>query len=87
MTGSLAPYGYGGAEDTLQRGWDSHKLGPVRVSPYLEYDALYRTNVFQTYNNKKSDFVNMISPGIRFELPVAGTHRLSLGYLGNSYIY
>ncbi len=29
----------------------------------------------------------MISPGIRFELPVAGTHRLSLGYLGNSYIY
>jgi hypothetical protein len=62
-------------------------LGAVRVSPYLEYDALYRTNVFQTYNNKKSDFVNMISPGIRVELPVAGTHRLSLGYLGNSYIY
>lgn len=87
VTGSLAPYGYGGAEDTLVRGWQSHKLGPFSVSPYLEYDALYRSNVFQTYNNKKSDFANMISPGIRFELPVAGTHRLSLGYLGNSYIY
>ena len=87
VTGSLAPYGYGGAYDSLMRGWNSHKLGPFRVYPYLEYDALYRSNVFQTYNNKKSDFVNMISPGIQFELPVAGTHRLSLGYLGNSYIY
>jgi len=86
-TGSMAPYGYGGAEDTLQRGWNSHKLGPFNIYPYFEYDALYRTNVFQTYNNKKSDFVNMINPGIRFELPVAGTHRLSLGYLGNYYIY
>jgi hypothetical protein len=87
VTGSLAPYGYGGAEDTLYRGWASHKLGAVRVAPFLEYDALYRSNIFQTYNNKKCDFVNMISPGIRFELPIAGTHKLSLGYLGNSYIY
>ena len=86
-TGSLAPYGYGGAEDTLQRGWVSHKLGPVRIYPYFEYDALYRSNVFQTYSNKKSDFVNMLSPGIRLELPVAGTHRLSVGYLGNAYLY
>jgi len=86
-TGSLAPYGYGGAEDTLQRGWVSHKLGALRISPYFEYDALFRTNVFQTYDNKKSDFVNMLSPGIRLELPVAGTHRLSLGYLGNAYLY
>ncbi|MBU4232770.1 MAG: outer membrane beta-barrel protein [Desulfobacterales bacterium] len=86
-TGMLAPYGYGGAEDTLIRGWQSHKLGPFRVSPYFEYDTLYRTNVFQTYSNKKSDFVNMINPGIRFELPVAGTHKLSLGYLGNYFIY
>jgi hypothetical protein len=87
LTGPLAPYGYGGAEDSLQRGWNSHKLGPVRVYPYFEYDALYRSNVFQTYNNKKSDFVNMINPGVRFELPVAGTHRISLGYLGNYFIY
>ena len=86
-TGMLAPYGYGGAEDTLIRGWQSHKLGPVNVSPYLEYNALYRTNVFQTYSNKKADFVNTIIPGIRFELPVAGTHKLSLGYLGNYFIY
>ena len=86
-TGILAPYGYGLAEDTLIRGWQSHNLGPVKVSPYLEYDALYRTNVFQSYSNKKADFVNTVIPGIRFELPVAGTHRLSLGYLGNYFGY
>ena len=65
----------------------AHRLGAVRVSPYLEYDGIFRTNVFQTYADKKSDFVNTINPGIRFELPVAGQHRLSLGYLGNAFIY
>jgi hypothetical protein len=87
MTGMLAPYGYGAAQDTLERGWKSHKLGPVNVTPYFAYDALYRSNLFQTYNNKKSDFANMLTPGIRFELPVAGTHKLSLGYLGNAFLY
>ncbi len=86
-TGLLAPYGYGAAEDTLTRGWERYKLGPVGVSPYLEYDGIYRTNVFETYNDKKSDFVDTINPGIRFELPVAGQHLLSLGYLGNDFIY
>jgi len=87
LTGPLAPYGRSAAEDSLLRGWQTHRLGALRVTPYLEYDALYRTNVFQTSNNKKSDFVNTMNPGIRFELPVAGTHRLSLGYLGNYFIY
>jgi hypothetical protein len=85
--GLLAPYGYGAADDTLVRGWQSHSLGPVRVSPYLEYEGIFRTNVFQTYADKKSDFVNTINPGIRFELPVAGQNKLSLGYLGNAFIY
>ena len=87
VTGLLAPYGNGWAQDSLLRGWHMHKLGPIRVVPYLGYGALYRSNVFQTYNNKKSDFANIINPGIRFELPVAGTHRLSLGYLGKYFIY
>jgi len=86
-TGMLAPYGYGAAGDTLMRGWVSHPLGPVLVTPNLEYDGVYRTNVFETYNEKKSDYVNVINPGIRFELPVAGQHLLSLGYLGNDFIY
>ncbi len=86
-TGLLAPYGYGAAEDTLLRGWERYRLGPVGVSPYLEYDGMYRTNVFQSYSDKKSDFVNIINPGIKFDLPVAGQHLLSLGYLGNDFIF
>jgi hypothetical protein len=85
--GVQAPYTYSGAEDTLIRGWNYHKLGPVRFSPYLSYDGLYRTNVFQSYTDKKSDYVNAIAPGIRFELPIAGRHKLSMGYLGNYFIY
>jgi hypothetical protein len=62
-------------------------LGPVRVAPYLEYDAIYRSNIYQTSFNKQSDFVNGINPGVRFELPVAGQHKISVGYLGNYFIY
>ena len=87
-TGLLAPYGYGAAEDTLGRGWETHPLGPVLVTPYLEYDGIYRTNVFESYNDKKADWVNAIDPGVKFQLPIeGGQHSLSLGYLGNGFIY
>jgi len=81
--GIMSPYGYAGAYDTMQRGWTSHRLGtlPVRASPYLEYTGTYRTNIYQTSANKIADFVNGVNPGVRFELPVAGRHKLSLGYL------
>ncbi|OGP69931.1 MAG: hypothetical protein A2Y80_05265 [Deltaproteobacteria bacterium RBG_13_58_19] len=87
--GVMAPYGYAGAYDTLQRGWTSHRLGPlpVRVAPYLEYAGIYRTNIYQTSANKIADFVNGVNPGLRFELPVAGRHKLSVGYLGNYFFY
>src|SRR5208337_3316094 len=87
-TGLLAPYGYGPAEDTLGRGWQTHPLGPVLVTPYFEYDGIYRTNVFQSYNDKKADYVNSLDPGVKFQLPIeGGQHSLSLGYLGNGFIY
>jgi hypothetical protein len=87
-TGLMAPYGYGPAEDTLGRGWVTHPLGPVLVTPYLEYDGIYRSNVFETYNDKKSDFVNALDPGVKFQLPIeGGQHNLSVGYLGNGFIY
>lgn len=87
LTGILAPYGSAYAQDTLRRGWQMHRLGPLEVSPSLEYDAMYRTNVFETATDKKSDFINIINPGIQFQLPFAGQNRLSLGYLGNYFIY
>jgi hypothetical protein len=86
-SGVLAPYGNPAAYDTLQRGWNIHKLGPFNVSPFLEYDGIYRSNIFQTSSDKKSDYINNINPGIRVELPIAQRHKLSLGYLGNFFIY
>ena len=87
VTGVLAPYGNGLAFDTLRRGWITHAAGPALVTPYLEYDALYRSNIFSSPFDKKGDFVNLINPGIQIELPIAGQHRLSAGYLGNYWIY
>lgn len=86
-TGILAPYGNSLATDSLARGWQTHRLGPLGVTPYLEYDGVYRTNVFETSNDKKSDFVNTITDGIRFDLPIEGKHQLSFGYLGSAYLY
>lgn len=86
-TGILAPYGYAGGMDTLARGWRLHRLGPVGVSPFLEYTGTVRTNVFQTSSNKQSDFVNGFNPGLRFEMPLAGRHKISVAYLGNYFIY
>ena len=86
-TGLSAPYGNAAAMDSLARGWQTHRLGALRVTPFLEYDEIYCSNLFATPNNKKADFANSISPGIRFELPVAQQHRLSFGYFGNAFIY
>jgi hypothetical protein len=87
LTGVLAPYGYPGALDTLSKGWDSHRLGIVGVSPYLGYDALYRTNIFQTSSDKKADFINTINPALRLEMPLGQQNKFSMGYLGNYFIY
>ena len=87
LTGILAPYGYSGALDTLARGWETHRLGPVRVSPFLGLTETYRTNIYQAYADKKADLVSTLNPGMRFELPLAQQHRLSLGYLGSYYFF
>jgi hypothetical protein len=87
LTGILAPYGYSTGLDTLTRGWQSHRLGPVRFFPFLEFEETYRSNIYGTTGNKKADFINGVNPGMRFELPLAQRHKISLGYLGNYYFY
>lgn len=87
ITGVLAPYGYPRAYDTLIRGWRGHQVGPVRVSPYLEYDGIYRSNIYETSFDKKADFLHVLNPGIRFEMPLSGRHKVSVGYLGNYFMY
>jgi hypothetical protein len=85
--GPLAPYGNAAAYDTLLRGWRTHRVGKLLVTPYLAADGLYRSNIFLTPVDKKSDFIVVLSPGIKAELPIAGVHRLTVGYLGKGYIF
>jgi hypothetical protein len=86
-SGALAPYGNPAAYDSLQRGWHSRKVGNVTLSPFFEGDGLYRSNIYLTPSNKLSDFIFVLTPGLRADVPIAGKNRLSLGYLGTGYIY
>jgi hypothetical protein len=87
VSGLIAPYGNSAAYDSLLRGWNSRKLGSVTLTPYLELDGLYRSNIFDTPTDKKSDFITTIVPNLRAEMPVAQHSLLSLGYLGSAFIY
>ena len=87
VSGLLAPYGNTAAYDTLLRGWNSRKIGQVTLSPYLELDGMYRSNIFDTPTDKKSDFITTIVPGLQAAIPVAQHSTLSLGYLGSAFIY
>jgi hypothetical protein len=86
-SGALAPYGNPAAYDNLQRGWHSRRVGKVTITPYFESDGLYRSNIYLTPTNKLSDFIFVLTPGLRADVPLAGKNRLSLGYLGTGYIY
>jgi len=86
ISGILAPYGNPAAMDTLRLGTPV-KAGPLRVAPYLETDIGYRSNLFQTPNDKKATSVFAVNPGMYVELPLAHAHKISVGYLGNGIIY
>lgn len=85
-SGILAPYGNPTALDTLRLG-KALKAGPLQVAPYLETDIGYRTNLFQTPNDKRATSVFAFNPGMYMELPLAQRHKISVGYLGNGITY
>lgn len=87
VSGLLAPYGNPAAYDSLLRGWRSRRLGKATVTPFLELGGMYRSNIFSTPTDKKSDFITTIVPGLRAEMPIARRHLLSLGYLGSAFLY
>jgi hypothetical protein len=87
VSGMLSPYGNSTTYDNLARGWHSRKIGKTTVTPYLELGGLYRSNIYNTPSDKRSDFITTIVPGIRAEIPVARRSVLSLGYLGGAFIY
>jgi polysaccharide biosynthesis protein VpsM len=86
-TGLLAPYGNATAMDTLGMGWQSHRLGALSVTPFMEYMGVYRTNIYQTSTDKITDYINVINPGMKIEMPLGQNNKISVGYLGNYYIY
>lgn len=86
VSGILAPYGNPAALDTLRLGTPI-KAGPLRVAPYLDTAIGYRSNLLQTQTDKKATSVFAFNPGIYTELPLARTHKISVGYLGNGFYY
>ncbi len=53
LTGPLAPYGT--ALEVVPPGRGGLSVGVVRVVPFIGYNPLYRTNIYQSYSNKISD--------------------------------
>ena len=60
--------------------YGSVRLGPVRITPYVNASGSYTDNVFLTPKNEKSDFFYSVLPGINVNVKPAGRHRLHLSY-------
>ncbi len=45
------------------------RLGPVELHPYLTVKETYSDNVFFTSDDKKSDFITSLTPGIVLQVP------------------
>jgi hypothetical protein len=58
------------------------KLGNLKIYPEIGMEEMYRSNIYQTEKDAKSDFITSILPGIRGRYTFGGNHSLSLGYSG-----
>ena len=58
------------------------KLGNLRLYPEIGIEEMYRSNIYQTERDRKSDFITSILPGIRTEYMFGGEHSLNFGYSG-----
>lgn len=63
-------------------GFAELKLGNLRLYPEIGIEEMYRSNIYQTDRDRKSDFITSILPGIRTEYLFGGDHSLNLGYSG-----
>ncbi len=63
-------------------GFGELKLGNLRLYPEIGIEEMYRSNIYQTDRDRKSDFITSILPGIRTEYLFGGDHSLNLGYSG-----
>lgn len=63
--------------------YGSVRLGPLRITPYVNASGTYTDNVFLTDKDEKSDFFYSILPGIKVNVRPMGRHRLYLNYDGH----
>jgi hypothetical protein len=66
---------------------DGVLVGPVRLHPHMGVAQMYTDNVFRTNNNKVSDFLTTLAPGIQAQLPFAGFHSFLIDYRTNLQYY
>lgn len=66
---------------------DGVVVGPLQVHPHMGVAQMYTDNVFRTNENKTSDFLTTLSPGIQARLPFAGFHSVLIDYRTNLQYY
>jgi hypothetical protein len=63
--------------------YGSVRLGPLRITPYVNASGTYTDNVFLTPKNEKSDTFYSVLPGIKLNMRPMGRHRFHLNYDGH----
>lgn len=58
------------------------KVGRLKVNPEIGVQEAYRSNIYQTENDTKSDMVTSIIPGVGLEYNFGDRHLLKAGYVG-----
>jgi len=54
----------------------------LKINPEIGVQETYRSNIYQTENNRKSDFVTTVIPGIDLEYNFGSKHSFTAGYKG-----
>jgi len=62
-------------------------LGPLKVNSFLEASESYDDNLYLSPSDEKEEFITVVSPGVRLELPFLGRHVLKAGYRADLYAF
>ncbi len=70
------------AQMEIEPGPRKIKAGPIFISPSFFLKEIFTDNVFFERAGEKSDFITLLSPGIRFLLKPLHRHNILFGYNG-----
>ncbi len=60
--------------------WSEINLGRLKIYPELSLTETYRSNIYQTQSDTKSDFITTTRPGIRLDYQFGARHSLTMEY-------